>query len=73
MHRVCLIFSADSRTPIINHGNAPWGMGKEKGMPLLSYDKGKAEKTALAVFQHPNLGYPYDAGWYFYKVLRYNP
>ena len=35
---------------------------------MLTYDKGKAEKTALAVFQHPNLGYPYDAGWYFYKV-----
>ena len=54
------LISADSRTPVINHGSS-------QGLPLLSYDKNRAEKTAMAVFQHPNLGYPYDAGWYFYR------
>ena len=38
------LISADSRTPIVNHGSDP-------GLPLLTYDKSKAQQTALAVFQ----------------------
>ena len=64
------LISANSRTPIFNHG----GRIDKSNLPLLSFDKREAENTALAVFSGSE--YPFDSGLYLYPEepeLEYDP
>lgn len=57
------LISADSRTPIINHGSKIDPEEQQK-MPLLTYDDKMAENTAMAVFTGSE--YPFDSGLYLF-------
>ena len=72
------LVSAESRTPIINHGAFPLPRLTYVGETKLSNsndENGGSINTALAVFQHSKYPYPYDAGLFLYPdepVLDYD-
>lgn len=57
------LITADSRTPIYNHGSGVES-DEDSRLPLLSYDDRTAENTALAVFSGSD--YPFDSGLYLF-------